>query len=273
MPLVIMCGIPSSGKTTQANILSSYLQTINKKSIIINEETIKVDKNKSYKDAKEEKILRGTFLAEGERLISNDVTVIMDSLNYIKGYRYELFCRARSQHTPSCVIHCDITRETAMEWNIAREKSDQWEEVLLNELSDRFEVPNARNRWDRPLFTLHEANKLPVEEIKSLLFDNTEPLQKNTATEFAKIEEPNFLYEMDQITQSIITVILETQGNMLGEIVVPKSKQKVLLKRKVSLAELNRTRKQFLKMVTSKSEKVGTSIGDSFVIYLNANLF
>ena len=55
-------------------------------------------------DSKEEKTVRGTLLAETERHINSDVVVIIDSLNYIKGYRYELFCRARSSKTPSCVV-------------------------------------------------------------------------------------------------------------------------------------------------------------------------
>jgi len=53
------------------------------------------------------------------------------------------------------------------------------------------------------------------------------PLQKNTATEYQTIDEPNFLYEMDQITQEIIKSLLESQNTgLLGVFTVLKATQK-----------------------------------------------
>lgn len=43
-----------------------------------------------------------------------------------------------------------------------------------------------------------------------------------------KVEEPNFLYEMDQITQSIIAAVLDAQNTgFIGDITVPKTSQKI----------------------------------------------
>lgn len=39
-----------------------------------------------------------------ERHLSKETVVILDSLNYIKGYRYELYCIARALRTPNCVV-------------------------------------------------------------------------------------------------------------------------------------------------------------------------
>ncbi len=47
---------------------------------------------------------RGEIKTAVERLLSKEAVVICDSLNYIKGFRYELFCRARSIGTLSCVV-------------------------------------------------------------------------------------------------------------------------------------------------------------------------
>ena len=51
---------------------------------------------------------RGHLKAAVERLLSKDAVVICDSMNYIKGFRYELFARARALSTQSCVVwmHC-----------------------------------------------------------------------------------------------------------------------------------------------------------------------
>lgn len=87
-------------------------------------------------------MIRGALLAEVERHVTSDVVVLCDSLNYIKGYRYELFCRSRSQKTPNIVvliqfiyrfdrlkssqIHLDIPIEVTREWNESRPKDAQW---------------------------------------------------------------------------------------------------------------------------------------------------
>jgi protein KTI12 len=39
--------------------------------------------------------------------------VIIDSLNYIKGYRYELFSLARAAKTTLCLVWCDTDPEIA----------------------------------------------------------------------------------------------------------------------------------------------------------------
>ncbi|MEQ2172197.1 kti12, chromatin associated, partial [Goodea atripinnis] len=36
--------------------------------------------------------------------VNKDNIVILDSLNYIKGYRYELFCLTKHAQTPHCLV-------------------------------------------------------------------------------------------------------------------------------------------------------------------------
>jgi hypothetical protein len=43
-----------------------------------------------------------------DHALNADTIVLFDSLNYIKGYRYELYCIARSQSTPHCVVRCAV---------------------------------------------------------------------------------------------------------------------------------------------------------------------
>jgi tRNA uridine 5-carbamoylmethylation protein Kti12 len=48
------------------------------------------------------------------------VTVIADSLNYIKGFRYELYCVARALKTPHCCVHVTCSGDVARAWDAAR---------------------------------------------------------------------------------------------------------------------------------------------------------
>ncbi len=37
-------------------------------------------------------------------MLGRDTIVIADGLNYIKGYRYQLYCEAKAVQTASCVV-------------------------------------------------------------------------------------------------------------------------------------------------------------------------
>lgn len=75
-----------------------------------------------FDSAGTEKIARGAVKAATERMVDVGTVVIVDSLNYIKGYRYELYCIAKSLQTPSCVLHMATSDKVAAEWNAARYK-------------------------------------------------------------------------------------------------------------------------------------------------------
>lgn len=67
MPLVVVCGIPGSGKTKRSKEIAQYLtQKHHCHVVLINEESLGVNKQEGYKgtllfniEAQEEKVLRG----------------------------------------------------------------------------------------------------------------------------------------------------------------------------------------------------------------------
>eukprot|EP01102_Stenamoeba_stenopodia_P018658 TRINITY_DN6884_c0_g1_i1.p1 TRINITY_DN6884_c0_g1~~TRINITY_DN6884_c0_g1_i1.p1 ORF type:complete len:275 (+),score=75.39 TRINITY_DN6884_c0_g1_i1:38-862(+) len=273
MPLVVMCGIPTSGKSTRALEIQKYINETQPDVPvqIINEESLQIDKNVGYKGSLQEKSTRGSLKAAVERHLSRNNLIIIDSLNYIKGYRYELYCISRSLSTPQCIVHCDTTKEVAKEWNSNR--ADKYEDSLQEELSNRFETPNPKNRWDKPLFSLRPDEPTPCNLISDALFNRSGPTP-NSATVPAVLAAPNFLHELDKVTQDIVNVILEAsqQGTALpGDyITVPGTPQKFVLKRNSTLAELRRLRRQFIK-VSQLHPPPNDAIGDAFVTYLNGS--
>ena len=109
-----MAGIPCSGKTTRARLIAEYLtEEIKLDTIIINEELLDMSKAEYYRDSTYEKILRASLKSNVEKHIDQQRVVILDSMNYIKGYRYELYCLARNAQTNILVVFCDTERELA----------------------------------------------------------------------------------------------------------------------------------------------------------------
>ncbi len=93
-------------------------------------------------------------MAAVERSLKKDTIVLCDSLNYIKGFRYQLYCIARALNTCLCVVHCAVTPEKSKELNGLKPLKQQYETVHIEELIQRYEEPISSNRWDSPLFTI-----------------------------------------------------------------------------------------------------------------------
>ena len=60
---------------------------------------------------------RGKIKFEVEKNLLDGVIVIADSMNYIKGYRYQMFCIAREVKTTYCVVYCNSTHEKCRQFN------------------------------------------------------------------------------------------------------------------------------------------------------------
>ena len=99
MPLVLITGIPSSGKTTTSLKLKTYLEEKKgcKVHLVSENEilTSEGDKNDILSDSKKEKSIRGAIKSESIRLLTKDSVVICDGLNYIKGKNIEHHLQSR----------------------------------------------------------------------------------------------------------------------------------------------------------------------------------
>ncbi|CAI7921126.1 unnamed protein product [Closterium sp. NIES-54] len=182
-----------------------------------------------------EKNLRGSLRSEVDRAVGKDRIVIVDSLNAIKGYRYELWCLARAAATKYCVVHCDVAAETAREWNDRRREGGEpcYAPHVLEDLLGRFERPVGRNRWDSPLFELHPATEQAAEEVERVIGEVVRllvggsgaangqgragrALQPTVATQTATASDANVLYEMDRATKEVISAVMDAQASLGG---------------------------------------------------------
>lgn len=101
MPLVIICGCPASGKTTRANELREFFEVQKGKIVhVISENEIVrssgMTKNEIYAESKLEKNIRADLKSNSLRLLNKNDVVIIDGGNYIKGYRYEIYCASKA---------------------------------------------------------------------------------------------------------------------------------------------------------------------------------
>ena len=84
-----------------------------------------------YNSAAAEKNARAADFSTIKRALGKDAIVISDSLNYIKGYRYQLWCEAKAAGTRCCVLHVAAKEDECKKWN--RERSRQYGDVTEDE--------------------------------------------------------------------------------------------------------------------------------------------
>jgi len=73
-----------------------------------------------YHTAKAEKDARAEEYSAVKRVLSRDDIVIADGMNYIKGFRYQLYCEAKALQTPSCVVSTHSCSKQALETDSPR---------------------------------------------------------------------------------------------------------------------------------------------------------
>lgn len=133
MALITISGYPSSGKTTRANQIFNFLQIKlqnpeyqgpNLKVVLLSDDSLDIPRaaynghfypsrpfwqlTAFVADSKSEKAARGALFTAIQRLIAQDTLLIVDSLNYIKGFRYQVYCAAREMKLRVCTVRVFI---------------------------------------------------------------------------------------------------------------------------------------------------------------------
>jgi protein KTI12 len=129
---------------------------------LINDQTLGVSRT-VYHTARAEKDARAEEYSAVKRVLSRDDIVIADGLNYIKGFRYQLYCEAKALSTPSCVVHIGTHADKCREINTAlladKDKDGGYDEEDFENLIFRYEEPNGMTRWDSPLFIVVQEDE------------------------------------------------------------------------------------------------------------------
>lgn len=230
---------------------------------------------------------------------------MLDGLNYIKGWRYQLYCEAKNLGTPHALLQvgCGVDRARGVNEERLRRRDEDgagqaatdeaegpyepgnWENLVF-----RYEEPNPMTRWDSPLFTLiWEDDEAQTRKVFDDMWDTI-------AGEGRKVIKPNqaaiprsrdaggdYLYVLDRETQDIVKRILEQQAEEGGgEVKISRDGSAAggslvveLPGKKVGLPQLQRYRRAFVNMNRGGIglEAVGnmavSRMRESFVGYLN----
>ncbi|KAI5948846.1 KTI12 [Candida theae] len=283
MPLVIFTGLPCSGKSAWANDLKDELEKRissakktrepghNYSIAYHSDETLGIEHD-TYEDSNKEKLARGSQISAVKRDISKTTIVILDSMAYIKGFRYQLYCESKGMATPHCVIQVTAPIEQCLEWNQQLPKEKQWNLDLMKQLSMRYEEPNSNTRWDSPLFEVlsgHPEEKLPIDDIWNALVLKNAPTP-NAATTIQATSNNSFLQELDRKTHDVVSQVIQQQQLASGAVVINDYTIEIPMGT-VSTAQLQRIRRSFISLNRMRTIEIDRIV-PLFVEYINRTL-
>jgi len=315
MALITLSGYPCSGKSRRAAQIKDHLEHKlqeptyagqNLKVIILSDDSLHIDRS-VYNESRAEKPARGTLFTAMQREMGLDTILIIDAPNYIKGFRYQMYCAAREAKLRVCTVrpllHHDTysrltrpkqvyvvaTPELSRQWNNTRQDGRAYAPETLENLLVRYEEPSSMVRWDSPLFTvLWTEEAPPFAEIWDAV---TKGIIKspNVGTQAIPKAPTDALHTLEQTTTSMVSIIMSEQaasdglGGPIALALSATSKPQITLpSRSITLSELQRSKRQFV-TVHKKAITLGTtekgpvdwseeSIATKFATYLEENL-
>ncbi|XP_030567986.1 protein KTI12 homolog [Drosophila novamexicana] len=295
MPIIVISGLPASGKSTRAHQLQEYFVARGKKVHLISENVAVpkalFEKNAFFGDSQKEKVVRSDLKSEASRQLNKQDVIILDAGNYIKGFRYELFCMTKAARTTQCTVFTCIPQEQAWAFNMQRNEPDRLDPAASSEqplnnsnvpytreifdaLCMRYEEPHSNSRWDSPLYVALPEDSIDLEGIYKSLFE-TQPLPPNQSTQNPPLGATNYLFELDVIMQDIIKEILgAVKIGAYGQLRIKGSTTKVKVATSMNPMQLNRLRQKFITSTCRASQTTPApleQVPQLFVQFINAN--
>jgi protein KTI12 len=187
-------------------------------------------------------------MAAVKRVLGPRDVVVLDAAggNYIKGWRYQLWCEAKAVRSTCCVVRIGTAVDAARAVNEQRlerrggeggkeretgdadggkkrgveDEEELYEPAVWENLVFRYEEPSGMARWDRPLFTvLWEDAAPPCADIWDALMGTADAtgavakgavvVKPHQATVLKPAAGEGYLYELDRVTRDVVDTLVQ----------------------------------------------------------------
>ncbi|KAG8887660.1 hypothetical protein FRB98_009222 [Tulasnella sp. 332] len=262
MALVTLSGYPASGKSRRATEIKDYLEkkltSSNHEGLkfsvsIISDDILSIGRS-VYDDSRSEKPARGAIFTALTRDLNKNTIIIMDGMNYIKGFRYQMYCAAREAQVRTCTVFIAATPEDCRKWNANKQPNEQYASPTLENLIMRYEEPNSMARWDSPLFTVSTEDDLPAESIFAAVISGAKAPTNVAVLQVTNAKPPMDALQILETTSATVVNLISNSpsmtsgsGGVVPIILPPTTRTEISLpSRNISLAELQRHKRQFI---------------------------
>jgi O-phosphoseryl-tRNA(Sec) kinase len=260
--LIILSGLPSSGKSTLARKIAKILEFDFSMNIIIIESDAIRNMIPSYREQRfnpdHEPIVRSAMLVLIEHFLQQGYLVINDDMNYYKSMRHDLLEIAIEMNVPFVVIYISTSKEIALSWN--EKRGLPIPQDVIEDVYNKFDIPGKDYEWDRPIFTVDlstVAVKTAANEAVTLIRDLlSKPKFSEVKTVMEPSEDDKYKEAIDLLTRKTISeAIAHKKNEELAKNLsdVRRDFVKMAIKNKMTLDEVNVKFKELVEKVLTYS--------------------
>jgi tRNA uridine 5-carbamoylmethylation protein Kti12 len=213
--LICLVGLPSSGKSTFANLLKIVFKErfSNLDAKIIDPDIIRNKLTPEKFDYEKEYIVRNENLKMIKKELEKGNIVISDDLNYYSSMRHDLKDIAENLKKSFFIIHIATPIEICLKWNEGR--GEPIPNEVIRKVQEKFDNFN-KYKWDYPIATYDLSELVDVKLKIKQLVDNLE--NKITIMNRERVLEENFVISkihnenLDKITRKYVgKLVLNTK--------------------------------------------------------------
>lgn len=212
--LIILCGLPSSGKSRFSNELQSVFHNSEHREFqelsIVDVDKIREREFGSDFRPENESEARKIAKIDAETILKSGKPVIVDDINYYNSMRHEFKAIADALQIPYYIIWIKTPLEICLEWNENRET--QINDDIINDIATKFDEPGTKYAWDAPFLSfdlskisLNEAVKRSYQKINENLHD----FQYGSYKEHGELIADHNEERIELITRKILHYIAE----------------------------------------------------------------
>ncbi|MFX1496412.1 MAG: adenylyl-sulfate kinase [Promethearchaeota archaeon] len=250
--LIILVGLPASGKSTIATILKHIIEKRyeNVNVEIIDTDQIRYSINPNKFNYKKEQLVRKKSLNKVKNELKRGSIVISDDLNYYTSMRHDLKQIAENYKKKYFIIHIATPLEKCIEWNKNRGFFIP-QEVIFN-ISKKFDHFDNYN-WDSPLISIDPSKSMNLKgELDKLVILIEEKLAIETTRKDPKrnriLKQRNH-EKLDKITRDLVRKISQNDEYHPLMKKVSKLRKEFIRKNIDNLIDKTQIKEEFLKFL------------------------
>ncbi|MFX1508285.1 MAG: AAA family ATPase [Promethearchaeota archaeon] len=256
--LIILSGLPSSGKSILAKEIAKIFELdLSMKTIIIESDAIR-NMIPSYRERRfnpdHEPVVRSAMFSLIKHFLQQGYLVINDDMNYYKSMRHDLREIALELNVQSAIIYISTPREIALSWN--EKRGLPIPQDVIEDVYNKFDIPGKDYEWDMPILTTDLSIIAPKSAANDAVTLIRDLLSKPSINEIKTIVEPSEedrqKEAVDQLTRRIVSeTIANKKDEKLAKILsgVRRDFLKMAIKNKLTLDEMNEKFKELVEKV------------------------
>ncbi|MFX0018095.1 MAG: AAA family ATPase [Promethearchaeota archaeon] len=254
--LLILVGLPSSGKTTIAQILKDLIEKKYKnfQVKIVDPDKIRNSISPNKFNHQKEQLVREISLNDIRTGLDQGFIVISDDLNYYTSMRHDLKQIAEEKNIRYFILHIATPLEICIKWN--KQRGEPIPQDVIYKINEKFDSFHNYN-WDNPIQIIDPSKFNVLEDAIGKLLNVFEKNLRSIALDSyhrgEKTDKEQYHEKLDRITR-----------NVIGNIIKNDNYQPFIKK-------ISKMRKEFIKK-NLKKVMTETQISENFLKFIKRYL-